>query len=91
MKNSKGVNNNNNNNNNNNKKKKKKKKNFEIRIDEPIPDRRPDLRIVKKKKKKRICWILDFVVPVDHNVNIKESEKRDKYPGLARKLKNYGI
>ena len=38
-------------------------------------------------KNKRTCRILDFAVPADHRVKLKESEKRDKYLDLARKLK----
>ena len=34
--------------------------------------------------------IADFAVPGDHRIKLKESEKRDKYLGLARELKNYG-
>ena len=30
---------------------------------------------------------MDFAIPVDHRVMIKESEKRDKYLDLARKQK----
>ena len=30
---------------------------------------------------------MDFVVPVDHRVKLKESEKKDKYLDLARELK----
>ena len=30
---------------------------------------------------------MDFAVPMDHRVKLKESEKRDKYPNLARELK----
>ena len=41
----------------------------------------------KKKKEKRICKIVDFAVPVDHRINPKESEKKDKYLDLARELK----
>ena len=37
--------------------------------------------------KKRTCRIVNFVVPVDHRVKVKECEKRDKYPDFARKLK----
>ena len=51
-----------------------------------IPARRPDLIIINKKKK-RICKIVDFAVPVDHRINLKESEKKDKYLDLARELK----
>ena len=38
-------------------------------------------------KKKRICKIVDFAVPADHRINLKESEKKDKYLDLARELK----
>ena len=31
--------------------------------------------------------ILDFVIPTDHKVKLKESEKRDKYLDLATELK----
>ena len=30
---------------------------------------------------------MDFAVPADHRLKLKESEKRDKYLDLARKLK----
>ena len=58
---------------------------FNIQTDHLIPARRPDLIIIKKKM--RICKIDDFVVPVDHRINLKESEKKDKYLDLARELK----
>ena len=60
---------------------------FNIQTDHLIPARRPDLIIIKKKKKKRICNIVDFAVPADHRINLKESEKKDKYLDLARELK----
>ena len=62
---------------------------FNIQTDHLIPARRPDLIIIKKKKKKkkRICKIVDFAVPADHRINLKESEKKDKYHDLARELK----
>ncbi len=41
-----------------------------------IPARRPDLIIINKRK--RICKIVDFAVPVDHRINLKVSEKKDK-------------
>ena len=41
----------------------------------------------KKKKKERICRIIDLGVPSNHKVKLKESEKRDKYLELARELK----
>ena len=37
--------------------------------------------------KKRICKIVDFAVPADHRINLKECEKKDKYLDLARELK----
>ena len=43
--------------------------------------------IINNKKKKKICKIVDFVVPADHRIKLKECEKRDKYFNLARELK----
>ena len=40
----------------------------------------------KKKKKKRTCRIVDFAVPADHRLKLKEGKKRDKYLDLAREL-----
>ena len=51
-----------------------------------IPARRPDLIIINKKKKK-ICKIVDFAVPADHRLILKEIEKKDKYLDLAWELK----
>ena len=39
------------------------------------------------QQKKRIFRIVDFAVPVDHWVKMKESEKKDKYLDIARELK----
>ena len=61
---------------------------FNIQTDHLILARRPCLIITKKKKKKRICKILDFAVPADHRIKLKECEKKDKYLVLARELKN---
>ena len=58
---------------------------FEIQTDHQISARRQDLIIIKKKK--RTCRIVDFAVPVDPRVKLKECEKRDKYLDLARELK----
>ena len=64
---------------------------FNIQTDHLIPARRPDLIIInKKKKKKKICKIVDFAVPADHRINLKKSEKKDKYLDLARELKSCG-
>ena len=58
---------------------------FDIQTDHLIPARRPDIILINKKK--RICKIVDFVVPADHRINLKESEKKDKSFDLARELK----
>ena len=46
--------------------------------------------IQKKKKKKSTCKIVDFTVPAEHRIKLKESEKKNKYLDLSRELKNYG-
>ena len=58
---------------------------FNIHTDHLISARRPDLVILNKKKK--ICKIVDFAVPADHRIKLKECEKKDKYLDLARELK----
>ena len=58
---------------------------FNIQTDPLISARRPDLVIINKRK--RICKIVDFAVPADYRINLKESEKMDKYLDLARELK----
>ena len=60
---------------------------FNIQTYHLILPRRPDLIIINKKKKKRICKIVNFAVPADHRINLKEYEKKDKYLDLARELK----
>ena len=60
---------------------------FDIQTDHLIPAKRPDLIIINKKRKKKICKIVDFVVPANHRINLKEREKKDKSPDLARELK----
>ena len=50
---------------------------FDIHTGPLISARRPDLIIIKKKK--RTCKIVDFAVPADHRIKLKESEKKDKY------------
>ena len=61
---------------------------IDIQTDHQIPARRPDLIIInKKKKKKRIYKIVDFAVPADHKIKLKECEKKDKYLDHARELK----
>ena len=58
---------------------------FNLQTDHLIPARRPDLIIINQKTK--ICKIVDFAVPADHRINLKESEKKDKYLDLAREIK----
>ena len=41
----------------------------------------------KKKEKKKICKIVDFAIPADHRIKLKECEKSDKFLDLARELK----
>ena len=60
---------------------------FDIHTDHLISARRPDHIIInnnqQQQKKKRICKIVDFAVPADHRIKMKECEKKD----LARELK----
>ena len=60
---------------------------FDIQTGHLIPAWRPDL-IVINYKKKRTCKIVDFAVPADHRIKLKECEKKDKNLDLARELKN---
>ena len=63
---------------------------LEIQTDYLISARRLDLMIIiKEKKKKKTYRIVDFAVPADHRVELKESKKKDKYLDLARELKNF--
>ena len=39
------------------------------------------------QQKKRTCKIVDFAVPADRRIKLKECEKKDKYFDLARELK----
>ena len=41
----------------------------------------------RQQKKKKTCRIVYFVIPPNHRVKTKESEKRDKYLDLAREIK----
>ena len=58
---------------------------FNIQTDQLILARRLELIIINKKK--RICKIVDFATPADHRINLKESEKKNKYLDLAKELK----
>ena len=58
---------------------------FDIHTDHLITARRPDLIITNKRK--RTCKIVDFAVPADHRIKLKECEKKDKYLDLDREFK----
>ena len=55
---------------------------FYIHTDHLISAKRPDLILIDKKK--RTCKIVDFAVPADHRIKLKECEKKGKYLDLAR-------
>ena len=44
-------------------------------------------RLRDSQQKKTTCRIVNFAIPADHRVKLKESEKRDKYLDLERELK----
>ena len=46
---------------------------FEVPTDHPVPARNKDLVLINKKK--MICYQVDFTVPADNRVKIKESKK----------------
>ena len=48
---------------------------------------RPSNNQQKEKRKKKTCKIVDFAVPADHKIKLKESEKKDKYLDFIRKVK----
>ena len=50
---------------------------FEVQTDHLILARRPCLVLINKIK--RTCHVTDFAVPANHSVEIKESEKIEKY------------
>ena len=58
---------------------------FDIQTDHLISSRRPDLEIIHKKK--ITCKIVDFAVPAERRIKLKECEKKDKYLDLTREMK----
>ena len=61
---------------------------FKILTDYLIPDRRLDLELIGKKKKRKEHWHhVNFAASMDYKVKIKEREKINKYKDLARELK----
>ena len=57
----------------------------EIQTDHQIWTRQENLIIINKKE--RTFRIMNFAVPADHRIKLKESEKKDKYLDLAWELK----
>ena len=45
----------------------------------------------KEKERKKIYKIVDFAVPANHRIKLKECEKKDKYLDLARELKKKNL
>ena len=60
---------------------------FDIHTDHLISARRPDLVVINRKNK-RTCKIVDFAVPADHRIKLKESEKNWEF---FKKLKNMKV
>ena len=58
---------------------------FDIQTDHQISARRLDLIVINNKK--WTCRNVNFAVPADHRVRLKESKKKNKYLDLARELK----
>ena len=44
-----------------------------------------------QQKKKRTCQIVDFAIPADHKVKLKEGVKRNKYLDLAGELADHRV
>ena len=45
------------------------------------------IRLNNNQQKKRTCKIVDFAVPADHRIKLKEYEKNDRYLDFVRELK----
>ena len=57
---------------------------FDIQTDHLISVRRPNNN---QQQKKRICKIVDFAVPADQRIKLRECKKKDEYLDFARQLK----
>ena len=57
---------------------------FEVQKDHHIEAKRPDLIIADKER--NTCQIVDFAIPGDHRVEMKEKEIREKYQDWAREF-----
>ena len=44
-------------------------------------------RSYKYQQQQKICIIVNFAVPANHRIKLKECEKKDKYLNLAREFK----
>ena len=51
----------------------------------------PQPTLVGKNLQKRICKIVDFAVPADHTIKLKECEKKDKYLEFVRELNKWNM
>ena len=49
-------------------------------------DKQPDIVVVDKEEKD--CVIIDIAVPADQNIEMKETEKMEKYQDLLKNLKS---
>ncbi len=56
-------------------------------MDHLMSARIPDLIIINEKEKKKICKIVDFAVPADNRIKLKECEKKHKKFDFAEELK----
>ena len=61
---------------------------FEVQTDHHIEARRPNQRIDKEKK---TCQIVDFAIPGDHRVEMREREKGRNIKIWQENYKYYGI
>ena len=52
-----------------------------------LPNLGQKTRPYSNQQKKKICKIVDFAVPADYRIKLKECEKRDKYLDLVRESK----
>ena len=53
-----------------------------------IPNLSQKIKPYNNQQKKKGCWkIVNFAVPADHRIKLKEREKKNKYLELASELK----
>ena len=63
---------------------------FNIYVDRFLKAKRPD--IVGVDQEEENCVIIDIAVPADQNIEVKETEKVDKYQELGREItKMWGV